>query len=291
VLLEHRLSVRGVVLRVTCEGPEDRRLSGVPAVVALHGGPGVDGDGLRWFLRPLASEIDVIVMDQRGHGLSDLATAATWELDEWADDVAAVIDSLELQHPVVFGISFGGWVALRYASRHPRQAAALVVAAQTARLLCTAHIAERMDWLGGAASKRAWLHAHQSATGPDTDFAEHCLSLMSVRRPPASLVAVRTAQLLTQQVNDHFTPQFDTLDLTGDAAEVGMPFTLVLGERDPFTTAELARQTVAAVLGPRRLVLVPDAAHDLMVDAPDVLLAEIRRSCAQRRRRPPSPRA
>jgi len=69
VLVEHRLAVRDVVLRVTQEGPDDRSRDEVSAVVALHGGPGVDGNGLRWLLSPLASEMDVVVMDQRGHGL------------------------------------------------------------------------------------------------------------------------------------------------------------------------------------------------------------------------------
>lgn len=280
MLLEHRLAVRGVVLRVTQQGPDDRGHAGVPAVVALHGGPGIDGDGLRWLLAPLASAIDVVVVDQRGHGLSDLASAATWELDEWADDAAAVIDMLGLHHPVVFGISFGGWVALRYASRHPQQAGALIVAGQTARLLGTGQIADRMGALGSPDSTRAWLQAHgDSHEGESADFAAHCLSLMSVRQPSASLRAVRERQVRTKQVNDHFLPQFDRLDLTVDAAQIAVPFTLVLGERDPFTTPELARQTVAAVSSASRLVLVPDAAHDLIVDAPDVLLNEIRRSC------------
>ncbi len=281
MLVEHRLAVRDVVLRVTQEGPDDRSRDEAPAVVALYGGPGVDGDGLRWFLSPLASERDVVVMDQRGHGLSDLATAATWELDEWADDVAAVIDSLRLHRPVVFGISFGGWVAMRYASRHPRQPAALVVAGQTARLLRAKQVAERMRELGGAASERAWLQAHQPSTAETGGATEPGLPLMSMRQPPASLRKVREEQVRTAQVNAHFTPQFDRLDLTGDAAEVVVPFTLVLGEADPFTTPKLARETVAAVPSRGRLVLIPDAAHDLMVDAPDILLAEIRRSCAE----------
>jgi len=281
VLVEHRLAVRDVVLRVTQEGPDDRSRDEVPAVVALHGGPGVDGNGLRWLLSPLASEMDVVVLDQRGHGLSDLATAATWELDEWADDVAAVIDSLRLHRPVVFGISFGGWVALRYASRHPRQPAALVVAAQTARLLRVEQVAERMRELGGAAAERAWLQGQQQPPAGAGGATEPGLPLMSVRQPPASLRKVREDQVRTRQVNAHFTPQFDRLDLTGDAAGVAVPFTLVLGEADPFTTPALARETVAAVPSRGRLVLVPDAAHDLMVDAPDVLLAEIRRSCGE----------
>jgi pimeloyl-ACP methyl ester carboxylesterase len=62
---------------------------------------------------------------------------------------------------------------------------------------------------------------------------------------------------------------------------VVVPFTLVLGEVDPFTTPALARETVAAVPSGGRLVLIPDAAHDLIVDAPEILLAELRLSCGE----------
>lgn len=279
MLVEHRLAVRDVALRVTQEGPEERDGDGVRAVVALHGGPGIDGNGLRWLLSPLASEVDVVVIDQRGHGLSDLATAATWELDDWADDVAEVVASLGLHRPVVFGISFGGWVALRYASRHPRQPGAVVVAAQTARLLRVEQVAQRMRELGGAGSEQPWLQAHQQPTGEAKQFVDVSLPLMSVRQPTAALRKVRAGQVRTPQVNAHFTPQFDLLDLTCDAAQVAVPFTLVVGEDDPFTTAALARETIAAVPSTGRLVLVPDAAHDLLVDAPDVLLSELRRAC------------
>jgi pimeloyl-ACP methyl ester carboxylesterase len=277
MLLEHRLAVRDVVLRVTQEGPDERQ-DGLRAVVALHGGPGIDGNGLRWFLSPLTSERDVVVLDQRGHGLSDWATSSTWELDDWADDVAVVIDSLGLHRPVIFGISFGGWVAMRYASRHPWQPGAVIVAAQTARLLRVEQVANRMRELGGAGSERPWIEAHQQPVG---EFVERPLPLMSMRQPSAALKKVREGQVRTPQVNAHFMPQFDRLDLTTDAARVAVPFTLVLGETDPFTTPDLAHETVDAVQSPARLVLVPDAAHDLMVDAPDVLLSELRRSCGE----------
>lgn len=42
MLVEHRLAVRDVILKVTIDGPEERPEGGAPAVVALHGGPGVE---------------------------------------------------------------------------------------------------------------------------------------------------------------------------------------------------------------------------------------------------------
>ena len=48
-----------------------------PVLVGLHGGPGVDGTGLRYCLAPLADVAQVIVPDQRGHGRSDAGTSGS----------------------------------------------------------------------------------------------------------------------------------------------------------------------------------------------------------------------
>lgn len=45
----------------------------------------------RWLSRP-----ELAVPDLRGHGRSDLAGPASWTLDDWADDLAGVIDALQL---------------------------------------------------------------------------------------------------------------------------------------------------------------------------------------------------
>ncbi len=171
-------------------------MSASGAVVAVHGGPGVDGAGLRHVLAPLADDAELVVPDQRGHGRSDLATAASWRLDDWADDLAGVIGALQLHRPVVVGVSFGGWVALRYAARHPGQLGGLVIAASTARLLSVEEGAERMGSLGGPASAAAWRAAYADpALEASPAFERHVLSLMAVREPSPALRAVRAAQV------------------------------------------------------------------------------------------------
>lgn len=150
------------------------------------------------------------------------------------------------------------------------------MAATTARLPTVEEGAERMGSLGGPARAAAWRAVH---TDPNEEtspaFARHVLALMALRQPDPALRAVRAAQIRTPQVNAHFTPQFSQLDLTGEARTVRCPVTVVVGEHDPLTTPALAAATVDAVPGLARLRLIPDAAHDLPTDAPEVLLEEI----------------
>lgn len=277
-------AVRGVTLRGTVQGRDDHRGSDAAAVVAVHGGPGIDGGGLRHVLAPLAAHAELVVPDLRGHGLSDFAAPESWTLDDWADDLAGVIDALALHRPVVVGVSFGGWVALRYAARHPDQLGSLVVAATTSRLPTVEEGAERMRTLGGPASAALWRAVHADPNVEATAaFGEHVLTLMAIRQPTRELAAVRAVQIKTSQVNQHFTPLFSQLDLTSDARRTRCPVTVVVGERDPLTTPELAAATADACPGPARLRIIPDTAHDLLTDAPDILLAEITSALAATR--------
>jgi pimeloyl-ACP methyl ester carboxylesterase len=103
-----RLLIGDVRVHVSVAGEEWQDGVRRPTIVALHGGPGLDGTKLRWLMRPAAEYAQVVVPDQRGHGHSDLSAPAQWNLDVWADDLAALIDVLGLHRPVVLGTSFGG---------------------------------------------------------------------------------------------------------------------------------------------------------------------------------------
>ena len=68
--------------------PDGETVVARPAVVAVHGGPGLDHRGHRGLhLAPLADDVQIIFYDQRGHGRSDHSRAEFWNLPTWADDL------------------------------------------------------------------------------------------------------------------------------------------------------------------------------------------------------------
>ncbi|KAA2265215.1 alpha/beta hydrolase [Solihabitans fulvus] len=86
------------------------------AVVLLHGGGRTMDD---WHLVvPLLLDagLRVVAMDLRGHGNSG---PALWSWSDAVDDLAEVIDRLDLGRPAVLGHSLGGLVAAVWATRHP----------------------------------------------------------------------------------------------------------------------------------------------------------------------------
>jgi pimeloyl-ACP methyl ester carboxylesterase len=70
----------------------------------------------------------VIAVDLLGHGASDKPTdMRAYSMSSFADQVAALVDELELDRPVVGGTSLGANTALEMAARHPRVARGLFI--------------------------------------------------------------------------------------------------------------------------------------------------------------------
>jgi pimeloyl-ACP methyl ester carboxylesterase len=88
-----------------------------PAIVLLHG---MGDNGLCWarVAEQLQTHWDVVMLDARGHGLSD-APETGYTAEEQAPDVAAVVQALGLERPVLMGHSMGGATAVATAAQYP----------------------------------------------------------------------------------------------------------------------------------------------------------------------------
>ena len=70
----------------------------------------------------LAQDHRLVAMDLRGHGSSDKPRDAYGDSKLWADDVQAVLRTLELEQPVLTGWSYGPLVILDYIRHYGDQA-------------------------------------------------------------------------------------------------------------------------------------------------------------------------
>ncbi len=76
---------------------------------------------------PLAERHRVISVDPRGRGLSE-QPASGYALTDYADDLAALIETLGLERPIVLGHSMGARIAAALAAYHPGAAGAVILA-------------------------------------------------------------------------------------------------------------------------------------------------------------------
>src|SRR5512139_1092441 len=105
------IQANGLRLHYTRTGGEK------PPLVLAHG---VTDDGLCWspVAAVLAPDYDVIMVDARGHGLSDAPLEGYGPIEQ-AGDLAGLIKALDLQRPIVLGHSMGASTALVAAARYP----------------------------------------------------------------------------------------------------------------------------------------------------------------------------
>jgi proline iminopeptidase len=110
------------------------RKSANPLVV-IPGGPGAASIGLYRGLRRRAAAkgLDVIMIDHRGVGMSrhddhgnDLPPAAL-TIDQAVNDVASVLDDAQVDKAVVYGTSYGTYLAAGVGVRHPDRVHAMIL--------------------------------------------------------------------------------------------------------------------------------------------------------------------
>lgn len=98
---------------------------GVP-ILFVHGFP-LDHSMWREQLGELSSGFRCIAPDLRGFGRSSV-TAGTVSMEQFADDLAALLDALEITEPIVLcGLSMGGYVAWQFVRRHAARLKALIL--------------------------------------------------------------------------------------------------------------------------------------------------------------------
>jgi len=245
----------------------DRR----PVLIGLHGGPGLDGTKLRYQLAPLSDVAQVVVPDQRGHGRSDHGSPETWNLAAWATDVKNLSDALDIEHPVVLGVSFGGFVAQEYAATYPEHPAGLILLSTSTRWAELEEAVVRFREVGGEEAaevvRRAWESSSEQTAA---EWRRVLGPLMSLNPDPdPSIAQLKAERIETMDVNVHFTREGKVMDLRDRLGAVRCPTLVLLGEADPLIPIQLGREIVEAI--PHRLArmeVITAAAHDLMVDNP-----------------------
>jgi pimeloyl-ACP methyl ester carboxylesterase len=258
------VDVVGSGLRPTADAMEPK-----PTLLLLHGGPGSDHSSFRPYFDRFADTHQVVYVDHRGQGRSDGRHDPTgWDLDTWADDVVGLCAALEIERPVVLGLSFGGFVAIRYAARHPQHPSRLVLASTLARRdapLIERRFGERGGPEAAASYRRVFVDGDTSAEAW-TDYARLNLPLYG---NTSSGFGPRRAWD-NHRVLVHFHPAFFAMDLRPDLAHVAVPTLVLAGRDDPMTPHECAAEIAAHLpAGLGQLEIIDGAGHGTHRDQPE----------------------
>jgi pimeloyl-ACP methyl ester carboxylesterase len=254
-------------------------------LVALHGGPGLDGSF--WFpgLDPLAGEgWRILAPDLRANGRSQAGDPALWTVPRMAHDVEALIEALELECPVVIGWSFGSFVAQSHMARHGTASAYVLmgtIAEPAALELVNDELARfEPEHLREQVSS-SW--ARESTV----ETAEECKQILDdqmpfhLADPESPLVAELIARDMTvyqSAVLRHFASggEYGMVDQRAALSTFPKPVLVLIGAHDR-TTSPASAHELAELLPNAEEVVLTQTAHMIPYEEPDLFLAALRK--------------
>lgn len=198
----------------------------------------------------------IIRYDKRGHGLSE-AAPPPYQMATLADDLAALLDRLEVRTTAVVGLSVGGMIALDLAARRPDLVSSLV-------LMDTAHrIGTKEGWNARIATVLS------DGMGAVADGILSGWFTEAYRRGNVDFAGYR-AMLLRNDVEGYtgVCAALRDADLTEQTRALKTPTLCIAGEHDATTSPALMRTTADLIAG-ARLEVVRDAGHIPCVERPD----------------------
>ncbi len=225
-----------------------------PPLVLLHGASTSGRSTFAAQVPALATAFQLFLPDARGHGATAWDVANGFQAEWLVDDLEAFVDALGLATFHLLGYSMGAMTALGFAVRTPERLRTLAVVGITPEREPRARVAKRlMDPERIGRDDPAWAAEMERTLGPVQGPGAWRRLL------PAIAEAVATQPLLTP------------LELRAITA----PTLVACGDRDPLTPVDQA-WALSRQVRDGRLLVVPDAGHDVLVRRPAVATEALR---------------
>jgi len=229
------------------------------AIVFVHAS-GSNGHTFHYQLEGLAAHHSPIALDMPGHGRSD-GVRGFDTVGEYAQFLAAFLEALELKRAVIAGCSIGGAIALEFALRFPEKTEAVIPIAAAARFSVPSDL---------VAQAEAVVKGRAGQQFTTVGYAERTIK--------ENFDVIREGWQ-EQVKTDPRVRYFDLLactrfDVREELSRINRPTLVLAGREDPIATVADAEFIAQHVPG-ARLVVIPDASHNLISERPAEVNAEI----------------
>jgi 3-oxoadipate enol-lactonase len=209
----------------------------------------------------LSRQCRVVTMDLRGHGESD---APLWRftLEQYADDVAGLMDHLAIQRAVLVGLSMGGYVSFAFYKRYAERVRGLVLAdtraqadteeARTGRF----NLAQTAFRQGPEAVADVMIPKLCGATSLKTkpDLVDHVRRMIKGNEVSGMIVDL--------------IAMADRPDSLSFLPHITCPTLVIVGEED-HTTPPAEARLIAQGIAEAKLAVIPGAGHISNLEQPE----------------------
>jgi non-heme chloroperoxidase len=247
-----------------------------PVVTFSHGWPlSADAwDGQMLFLEQ--NGFRVVAHDRRGHGRSSQPSTGN-DMNGYADDLAAVIEALNLTNVTLVGHSTGGGEVVRYIARHgtKRVARAVLISAVPPLMLKTAGNPEGLP-IEVFDQMRAALAKDRSQF-----YEDLAMQFYGANRPGAKVSQGLLDQFWLWSMQAGLTnayasvKAFSETDFTEDLKKIDVPTLVMHGEDDQIVPVKDSAKKSARLIKGAREIYYPGAPHGLTATLQDQVNADL----------------
>jgi len=247
-----------------------------PVVMFSHGWPLCSDacDGQMLFLEQ--NGFRVVAHDRRGHGRSSQASSGN-DMNGYADDLAAVIETLNLNDVILVGHSTGGGEVARYIGRHgtKRVAAAVLIAAVPPLLLKTTANPEGLP-IEVFNELRNGLYKDRSQF-----YKDFALMFYGANRPGAKVSQGTLDQFWLWSMQAGLKNAYESIkafsetDFTEDLKKFDVPTLVMHGEDDQIVPVKDSAKKSARLIKGAKEIYYPGRPHGLTATHQDEVNADL----------------
>jgi pimeloyl-ACP methyl ester carboxylesterase len=215
----------------------------------------------------------IVALDQRGHGDSGWCTRSLYDLEDFYQDLRAVVEARGLTRFTLIGHSLGGRVSMLYAARHHQALERLVLVDITP---------------GRPAAARTDISRVTETPGPrdfESEAQAKAYLARSLSRAPAHMIEDSVRYGMRQLAGGRYTWKYDpallkrrpaALDLWDMVKSIPTPTLLQFGSHSNVVSPELA-QRLQQTMPQCTVERIENAGHALFTDQPDAFAASVER--------------
>jgi len=252
--------------------------TGQGPIVVQIGGAVSAHEGYATITPGLSEHYRVLDYDHRGYGSSD-RPEQPYTLDTWSDDLAGLLDALDLERVHVHGGSMGSFIAVNFAARYPDR---------VDKLLLGAGAVAKCDQMG-VLQFRVWQHLAKAYGVDSPQLSEELLTKAFSRNYLDSHFVGDEALKEMQEITarnasmpvfiDACQAMIDT-DVRGRLADVKARTLVMVGSEDNLTPLDAGprgagARYVAEHLPDARLVVFDGSGHGHYIEQPEESLKAI----------------
>ncbi|MFL5704684.1 MAG: alpha/beta fold hydrolase [Ktedonobacteraceae bacterium] len=247
----------------------------------MHGGSGLDHTYFRPWLDTLSDQVQLIYYDQLGQGRStrpqsyEDITMATW-----ADEADALRAQLGHDRIILFGHSYGGFIAQEYALRHGEHLDGLILCNTAPALDYPDVIMANAQTRGTPEQVQAFVAGISAPVADDASWRQLWVTILPLyfnRYDPKVAAALDEAtQYSAGAFNQGMGKILPTFNTISRLSEITVPTLIIAGRHDWITPPAQGAERLHAGLPHSQLAIFEDSGHFPFIEEHDKFVTTVR---------------